>query len=267
MLENGETLPPIEEKFLRADGTSLDVEVLATAFTYNGANAVQVVFRDISRRKKIEKDIKSSLEEKELFLKEIHHRVKNNLQIISSLLDLQGSYVDQKETVNVLEGSKSRVKSMAMIHDLLYQSSDLTSIDFSNYVKNLVQDLFYSYGTKDNVKPVIDTEEVFLNIETAIPCGLIINELVSNSLKYAFQDNKSGEVFIALKLHDNGFELVIADNGIGLPENICFENIETLGLKLVDMLIKQLEGSIKLDRNGGTKFHIRFKELNYKKRF
>ena len=266
MLKNGETLPPIEEKFLRADGTTLDVEVLATSFIYNGTNAVQVVFRDISRRKKIEKDIKASLEEKELFLKEIHHQVKNNLQIISSLLDLQGNYVDHKETVDVLDGSKNRVKSMAMIHDLLYQSSDLAGIDFSNYVKNLVQDLFYSYGA-NNVKPVIDTEEVFLNIETAIPCGLIINELVSNSLKYAFLDNKSGEVFITLKLHDNDFELIIADNGIGLPENICFENIETLGLKLVNMLIEQLEGSIKLDRNGGTKFYIRFKELNYKKRF
>ena len=267
MLKNGETLPPIEEKFLRADGTSIDVEVLATGFTYNGENAVQVVFRDISRRKKIEKDIKASLKEKELFLKEIHHRVKNNLQIISSLLDLQGNYVDHKETVDVLHGSKDRVKSMAMIHDMLYQSVDLENIDFSNYMKNLVQDLFYSYGAKNNIKPIIDAEEVFLNIETAIPCGLIINELVSNSLKYAFSDNKSGEVFIGLHQHDKYLELIIADNGIGLSEDIDFENIQTLGLHLVNMLINQLEGSMELERDGGTTFRIRFKELNYKRRF
>ena len=266
MVEN-KAVPPIEEKFLRADGSSIDVEVLATGFTYNGENAVQVVFRDISRRKKIEKDIKASLKEKELFLKEIHHRVKNNLQIISSLLDLQGNYVDHKETVNVLHGSKNRVKSMAMIHDMLYQSADLASIDFSNYIKNLVQDLFYSYGVKNNIKPIIDAEEVFLNIETAIPCGLIINELVSNSLKYAFPDNKSGEVFISLHLHDGCFELIIADNGVGLSEDINFEDMETLGLQLVNMLIKQLDGSIKLERTKGTMFSIKFKELNYKKRF
>ena len=267
MLNNGETLPPIEEKFLRADGTSIDVEVLATGFAYNGENAVQVVFRDISRRKKIEKDIKASLDEKELFLKEIHHRVKNNLQIISSLLDLQGNYVDHKETVNVLHGSKNRVKSMAMIHDMLYQSTDLANIDFSNYIKNLVQDLFYSYGVKNNIKPIIDAEDVFLNIETAIPCGLIINELVYNSLKYAFPDNKSGEVFINLHQHDKCLELIVADNGIGLSEDINFENIQTLGLRLVNMLINQLEGSLELEKDDGTTFRIKFKELNYKKRF
>ena len=282
MLKNGGTLPPIEEKFLRADGTPIDVEVLATGFTYNGENAVQVVFRDISGRKKIEKDIKASLEEKELFLKEIHHRVKNNLQIISSLLDLQGNYVDHKETVNVLHGSKNRVKSMAMIHDMLYQSADLANIDFSNYIKNLVQDLFYSYDAKNNIKLIINAEEVFLNIETAIPCGLIINELVSNSLKYAFPtasgrgptdekssipDDKSGEVFISLHQNDKCLELIIADNGIGLSEDITFENLQTLGLRLVNMLVNQLDGSIELERDGGTTFHIIFKELNYKKRF
>ncbi|OEC87569.1 MULTISPECIES: PAS domain-containing sensor histidine kinase [Methanobacterium] len=267
MLKNSETLPPIEEKFLRADETPIDVEVLATGFTYNSKSVVQVVFRDISRRKKIEKDIKTSLEEKELFLKEIHHRVKNNLQIISSLLDLQVNYVDHKETVNVLRGSKDRVKSMAMIHDMLYQSTDLANIDFSNYIKNLVQDLFYSYGVKNNIKLIIDAEEVFLNIETAIPCGLIINELVSNSLKYAFPDNKSGKVFVSFHMHDKCLELIAADNGIGLSDDINFGNIQTLGLQLVNMLINQLEGSVELERNGGTAFRIRFNELNYKKRF
>ena len=283
MLENGGTLPPIEEKFLCVDGTPIDVEVLATGFTYDGEKAVQVVFRDISKRKRTEKHIKESLKEKELFLKEIHHRVKNNLQIISSLLDLQGNYVDGKETIDVLHGSKNRVKSMAMIHEMLYQSNDLASINFSKYIQNLVQDLFYSHCAKSNIRPLMDVKQVFLNIETAIPCGLIINEVVSNSLKYAFptasgrgptdeksvspDDNKLGEVFIGLNSYDDEFELIIADNGIGIPEDIDFENIQTLGLQLVNMLVNQLEGSIKLERKKGTMFRIKFKELNYKKRF
>jgi len=156
---------------------------------------------------------------------------------------------------------------MAMIHDMLYQSTDLAGIDFSNYIKNLVQDLFYSYGVKNNIKLIIDAEEIFLNIETAIPCGLIINELVSNSLKYAFPDNNSGEVSVRLHMHDKYLELIVADNGIGLSEDINFENIQTLGLRLVNMLINQLEGSLELERDGGTTFRIRFKELKYKKRF
>ena len=156
---------------------------------------------------------------------------------------------------------------MAMIHDMLYQSVDLANVDFSNYIKNLVQDLFYSYGAKNNIKHIIDAEEVFLNIETAIPCGLIINELVSNSLKYAFPDDKSGEVFISLHQNDKCLELIIADNGIGLSEDITFENLQTLGLRLVNMLVNQLDGSIKLERTQGTMFSIKFKELNYKKRF
>ena len=267
MLEKGEILPPVEQKFLQTDGTSIDVEVLAVGFVYKGEKAVQVVFRDISHRKKVENEIKTSLEEKEVLLKEIHHRVKNNLQIISSLLDLQANYVDDMEAINVLHESQNRVKSMAMIHEMLYQSNNLYSIEFSGYIRNLVQDLLYSYGT-NNIRFAINIEQIFLNIETAIPCGLIISELVSNSLKYAFPDNNVGEIFVNLRSHGEEFELIISDNGIGFPEDLNFKDIQSsLGLQLVNMLINQLDGSIKLDRTQGTMFKIKFKELNYKKRF
>ncbi len=222
---------------------------------------------DITKRKNAENAIKASLKDKEILLKEIHHRVKNNLQIISSLLDLQANYVEDKEAINVLQESQNRVKSMAMIHEMLYQSTDLTSIEFSGYVQNLVNDLFYSYGTKSNIKLIMDVEHVFLNIETAIPCGLIISELVSNSLKYAFPSNMAGEISVNIHSHNEEFELTICDDGIGLPADIDFENIQTsLGLRLVNMLVNQLDGSIELDRNHGTKFIIRFKELEYNKR-
>ena len=234
-----------------------------------GTKKSLVSLLDINERKKAENKIKASLNEKEVLLKEIHHRVKNNLQIISSLLDLQANYVDDKEAINVLQESQNRVKSMAMIHEMLYQSPDLASINISNYIQNLVQDLFYSYGAKNNVIPIIDVEQTFLNIETAIPCGLIMSELVSNSLKYAFPNNETiGEIFVSVHSYDKEFELIISDNGIGLPEDLDFKDMQTsLGLRLVNMLVKQLEGSIELERTHGTKFKIKFRELNYKKRF
>jgi PAS domain S-box len=267
MLEEGETVPPIEEKFVRPDGTVVHVEVLATAFIYKGKKAVQVVFRDISERKKSENDIKSSLKEKETLLMEIHHRVKNNLQIISSLLDLQANYVDEVEAINVLQESQNRIKSMAIIHEMLYQSTDLTSINFTNYIKNLVRDLFISYGANNRVKYIIKSEPILLNIETAIPCGLIVGELVSNSLKYAFPNHETGKILVSINPCGEEFELIISDNGIGFPENIDFKNINTsLGLRLVNTLTKQLEGSVELDKTEGTKFKIKFKELEYKKR-
>ncbi|OEC86926.1 MULTISPECIES: PAS domain S-box protein [Methanobacterium] len=253
------------------DGYSTPVLYNASVYKdeFKNVTGVFAAARDITELKKAENEIKASLKEKELLLKEIHHRVKNNLQIISSLLDLQANYVDDTETINVLHESQNRVKSMAMIHEMLYQSPDLTSINFSNYIKSLIQDLVYSYGTKSNIRLIIDLEEVFLNIETAIPCGLVISELVSNSLKYAFpQDNVMGEIFIGLSSLSQGYELIVSDNGIGLPENIDLNNIESsLGLRLVDMLVKQIEGSIKLEKEQGSMFKVTFKELIYKKRF
>ncbi|MCE5213416.1 MAG: histidine kinase, partial [Methanobacterium sp.] len=211
--------------------------------------------------------LKESLTEKETLIKEIHHRVKNNLQIISSLLDLQEDYVkEDPSAVSVLEESKNRVISMAMIHEMIYQSEDLSHINFADYIRNLTSNLFQSYGAGFNITSELNVERICLNIETSIPLGLLITELVSNSLKYAFPEAKEGNITIELHQKNNIYELIIGDNGVGIPEEIDFNTESTLGLRLVPSLVHQLDGTIQLDRNQGTKYTIKFKELKYKER-
>lgn len=251
------------ETYFKSSDTYFSISVFSP---YPGFFAT--VFEDISERKKAEDDIKASLKQKELLLQEIHHRVKNNLQIISSLLNLQESYVDDEEAIDVLQESQNRVLSMAMIHEMLYDSEDLSTINFHGYIQNLVYDLFNSYGVKGNILELnLNVDEIYLNIETAVPCGLIISELVSNCLKYAFPGDESGNLSIDFHLQNyDEFELIIADDGVGLSGNIDFENTDSLGLRLVSSLVNQLDGSIELDRSQGTKFIIKFKELEYRKR-
>ncbi|EKQ53102.1 MAG: PAS domain S-box [Methanobacterium sp. Maddingley MBC34] len=225
------------------------------------------VARDITDRKKAEDKIKKSLKEKEVLLSEIHHRVKNNMQIISSLLSLQSQYVAKAETVDVLQESQDRVKAMATIYEKLSQSNDLTKINFESYMQSLIQGLFYSHTIKEGqINPIIKIENIMLNIETAIPCGLIISELVSNILKHAFPEGREGKMCVSLKAHDNRYELKISDDGIGFPEDIDFKTTDTLGLKLVNTLVKQIDGEITLDRSHGTEYNIIFRELEYQKR-
>ncbi len=213
-----------------------------------------------------EKELKNSLAEKEVLLREIHHRVKNNMQIISSLLNLQIQFEDLDETVGVLKESQGRVKSMAIIHEKLYQSSSLDNINFREYIEKLILDIFYSYGIlNSSIESVLDINAIYLNIDTAIPLGLIINELVTNSVKYAFP-KLSGKISIKLKSNHDQMELTIADNGIGIPEGVDLENSKTLGLQLVNSLVNQLEGKLALDISNGTQFKIIFKELEYKNR-
>ena len=222
--------------------------------------------QDITEIKIAENKIKESLMEKEVLLREIHHRVKNNLQIISSLLNLQTRCVEGEETINVLKESQNRVKTMAMVHEKLYQSEDLKDINFKEYTENLVSDLFYSYGVKrGTIDLQINVDNLEMDIDTAIPCGLIINELVTNSLKYAFPSHK-GIVKIELKRIRDKLELIISDNGSGLPDDLDIEATETLGLKMVTILVSQLKGTLKLDRTNGTEFRIIFGELEYKNR-
>lgn len=214
--------------------------------------------------------IKESLEEKEILLREIHHRVKNNMQIISSLLNLQRLHVEETETLDILKESQGRVRSMAMIHEKLYQSPNFTRIDFKDYIEKLVSSLIYTYKVQgQDIKQVLEVKDVEMNIDTAIPCGLIINELVTNSLKYAFPlstSNTTGTIKIELNQMEDQFKLTVSDNGMGLPVDIKPESSETLGLQLVNNLVNQLEGTLQIDRGNGTKFIIIFTELNYKER-
>lgn len=213
-----------------------------------------------------EEALKKSVKEKEVLIQEIHHRVKNNMQIISSLLSLQKKHVQTEETLDILTESQNRVKTLAMIHEKLYLSSNLSNIDFKDYVEGLMTDLFYSYSVKGNIKPVLHLEDVHMSLDTAIPCGLIINELVSNSLKHAFSEGTEGFISIEFKSYKDGFLLKVADNGVGIPPNIHPKSADTLGLQLIYGLVSQLEGSIDLDRTNGTQFTIKFKEIRYKER-
>jgi two-component sensor histidine kinase len=220
---------------------------------------------DITERKRAEEKIQAALIEKEILLREIHHRVKNNMQIISSLLRLKSKYIKDKKYRILFEESQNTIKSMSLIHEKLYKSKDMSNVDFKEYIIDLVNGLFLSYGVNRSViTSRIDIENVFLGLDFAIPCGLIINELITNSLKYAFPDGRKGEIKIAFsKINENIYELFVGDNGVGIPENIDVGNTESLGLRLVSMLVNdQLEGGMDLKRNKGTKFRIIFKGVN-----
>ncbi len=215
--------------------------------------------KEILERRKAEEQISSSLQEKVVLLREIHHRVKNNLQVISSLLNLQSSYIEDKKALEIFRESQNRIRSMALIHEKLYQSKDLNKIEFSEYVKSLIKDLFSSYSV-DTERIILnsDLEGIYFEIDIAILCGLIINELVSNSFKHAFPHGRKGEIYIGLKKENQKFTLIVRDTGVGFPANIDYRKTESLGLQLVNTLTDQLGGKIELTQNGFTEFKIVF---------
>jgi two-component sensor histidine kinase len=218
---------------------------------------------------KLNEALMASLTEKEVLLREIHHRVKNNMQVISSLLRLQARYVKDSKLSAMFKDSEHRIRSMALIHEKLYNSKDLSRIDFGDYVNNLCSGLFSSYGVNNReIKFKVDTAEISMGIDTAIPCGLVINELISNSLKYAFKKGQKGEIGVRLREISGGeYELIVADTGAGLDEAIDFRTTESLGLQLVTSIAEsQLHGEITLDRTKGTVFRIKFGELKYASR-
>jgi PAS domain S-box-containing protein len=240
----------------------------ATFSFMKDSDEVLISLIDITEHKKTGNKIRESLKEKEILLREIHHRVKNNLQIISVLLSLQSEEIDDPEILEKYKESENRIHSMALIHERMYQSKDLSSIDFSDYVQNLIADISYAYGFDgSNLDINLDLNNYNLSIETVMPLGLIINELVSNSLKYAFKDQAENKINIILKKQNNdNFILEISDNGIGFPENIDFRNTRSLGLQLVNELVQQIDGQVELFNEKGTKFIINFHEPEYKKR-
>jgi two-component sensor histidine kinase/AmiR/NasT family two-component response regulator len=234
----------------------------------DGFVSKQSMIQDITERKEAEESVLNSLKEKEVMLSEIHHRVKNNLQIITSLLRLQSTYIEDPKALNSFKVSQDRVNSMALIHEKLYRSKSLSKIDFEDYIKKLITHLSQVYGAyEDRIHVNINAKDVWLSVDTAIPCGLIINELVSNSLKHAFADDRGGIINVELQLNGrNHYLLTIKDNGKGLPENIDIQSTESLGLQLVNTLTKQLAGTVEINRNDGTEFNIKFEESNYKNR-
>jgi PAS domain S-box-containing protein len=224
------------------------------------AEAVVFALEDITSEVRSEERLRASLKEKEVLLREVHHRVKNNLQIVSSLLNLGSRGFREGAEMDALRECRHRIKSMSLLHETLYRSKDLTRIEFYNYVRKLVTELFQSYGVKpDEVALRMEVEDVQMGIDTAIPAGMLINELVSNSLKHAFPAGRKGEVLVQVGANEDGVvTIVVGDTGVGLPRWLDFRASESLGMQLVTTLTEQLGGTIDLNRNKGTEFTIRF---------
>ncbi len=245
---------------LGKDGREFPVEISLSPLETEEGIIVSAAIRDITERKRAEEQIRASLKEKEVLLKEIDHRVKNNLQVISSLLSLQARSVKGEQNRTLFRDSQDRVKSMALVHEQLYQSKDLAKIDFADYIEHLTTYLFRSYGVNSEVITLqINVKDISLHVDTAIPAGLIVTELVSNALKYAFPAGQKGHIRIACRAATDGqVALMVSDNGVGLSKEMDFRKTDSLGLQLVCTLTDQLKGTIELDRNGGTAFTLTF---------
>ncbi|MTK64381.1 MAG: PAS domain S-box protein, partial [Methanobacterium sp.] len=249
------------------DGTLFPIIIHSNPIINRGIfEGFRGIIIDISDIKDAEEKIMESLKEKEVLLQEIHHRVKNNMQIISSLLSLQANHTDNEETLEILKESRGRVKSMAMIHEKLYHGQNIGKLNMAEYLNNLVNDIVRFYSKPSSVVDInVDVENIKLNIDTAIPMGLMVNEIVSNSVKYAFP-NKNGLITLKLKYLDDKYLLYVSDNGIGCSEDLHIQDSPTLGLKLVKSLAIQLEGELEIKSNNGTSFILKFKELKYNER-
>jgi len=246
-------------RHLRRDGIQIDVEVSLSRVLVRGKNLIIATVRDITERIEAERCISESLAEKEILLKEIHHRVKNNLQVISSLLSLQSRFVRDPADLAIFTESQDRVRSMALIHERLYQSGDFTRIDFRGYLESMLGELRRSYGTvAGNVEFTLDVRDLRLSIEKAIPCGLIVTELVSNSLKYGFPEGRRGEIRISMRAAGGSTALVVSDSGKGMPADFDWKKAPTLGLQLVNSLAKQVGGTVDCRCDNGTEFRIEF---------
>lgn len=244
-----------------------ELEIRVKERTAELAEANKELQAEIRERQKAEEQIRASLKEKEVLLKEIHHRVKNNLQVISSLLNLQAANITDAQTLAMFKESQNRVKSMALIHEKLYQSQDLAKLNFAEYIRNLANHLFRTYSAKSSgIELVIDVRDVSLDLDSAVPCGLIINELLTNALKYAFpvgvgarpRAEEKAQVHVSFNAEGERYMLVVRDNGVGLPEGLDPRNSDSLGMQLVFTLSDQLGGTVEIGREGGTSFKITF---------
>lgn len=252
----------IEFRVIHRDGTVVHMYSTPTKYRFRdtllGYNAIIL---DITERKKAEEQIKSSLKEKEVLLKEIHHRVKNNFQIIISLINLQSNSIKDPALLKMFHDSTNRIRAMALVHEKLYRSEDIAKIDFTSYLRTIAEELHGSYTTTLNSPHLsIEADDMHLGVDHAIPCGLIVNELITNALKYAFPNGGEGNA-ITISLRHSGpddITLIVTDNGIGIPEAIDIDNTTSLGLQLVNVLIKQIHGTRTVSRAGGTSWTITF---------
>nr|WP_256381161.1 histidine kinase dimerization/phosphoacceptor domain -containing protein [Myxosarcina sp. GI1] len=253
--------------------TELEIELLCElsdrlAIAIKQSEVYHQLEVELQERKETQNKLQNSLREKEILLKEIHHRVKNNLNIISSMLNLQTDYIEDEQIINMFIDSKNRIRSIALIHEQLYNSTDLSRIDFAKYIQSLIEN-FCSVHNTDTRNINFEMNLIFLelNLETAIPCGLLINEIITNSYKHAFPDNSCGQIKINFSSDGVLHHLNISDNGIGIPENFDLENSTSLGLRLVNLLSMQLSAELQTHSSSkGTAIQLTFAELEYESR-
>lgn len=244
----------------RKDGSEFPVEIGLNPIETDDGPMVLSAIVDISDRKQKEDRIQAALREKDILLGEIHHRVKNNLQLVHSLLDLQSSQIDDPVVLGMLRDSQNRIRSMVLIHQTLYQSKDFATVDFASFLESLLPALVASYGMdSDRIALGVDLAEVHLPLSTAIPCGLVVNELVTNAFKHAFPEQRRGAITVGLTHEGPGHVgLMVSDDGIGIPDDLDLERTVTLGLQLVTLLTDQLGGAVSIQRANPTRFALRF---------
>jgi len=246
---------------VKKDGTPFWGQGTASLFEHPTYGTVLVaVHQDVTERKQAEADIQASLKEKEVLLKEIHHRVKNNLGVVDGLLQMQARRSQNPEVIETLKESHNRIASIALVHEKLYSSDDLAKINIAHYIADLTAHLFDSYNIHANqIKLVTHINAISLAIDTAIPCGLIINELVSNALKYAFSNGQVGEIQVTLdEQQDQSLCLIVQDNGVGFPQDFDLKQTTTLGMSLIQGLVKQLQGTLAIHSQSGTSVTVTF---------
>jgi len=265
ILEGDEDRVTMDGRLLKRDGDEVPVEIKVNILDFKGDRYAVLVARDISERLRMESELMKSLREKEVLLSEIHHRVKNNLQIISSLLSLQSHGIDDPSCRSLLSESQDRIRSMALIHEQLYRSGDFSSIEFSSYASRLLKNLKRSYAPGKNIELSLETENLKLSLETSIPLGLMLSELVTNALKHAFKGRDSGTIIVKFKKDGDYCVLEVRDDGVGFNEE-KIRNSASLGFRLVEILTEQLDGSLTYSGENGGLFRIRFREPLYKDR-
>ncbi len=263
---NGEDIHPFESHLTSPEGEARLMKIHPTPlYKNNELYAIQIIAQDITERKKAETEINASLKEKEMLLGEINSRVRNYMNMISSLLEIQSVYMKDEENQGIVKDNQNRVKSMLLIHEGLSVSEDFALIDFSQYTKKLIELINNTYNVdKSRIKVKSKTEGLMLDIDSAIPCGLIVNELLTNAVKHAFPGDEEGEVYVETGLDNHGNNvLIVRDNGMGLLDEINFKESGTMGFQLVNSLVNQLNGSVILSRGEGTTFQIIWSESEY----
>jgi PAS domain S-box-containing protein len=245
----------------RKDGSEFPAKISLSKIEFDGETVLSLMLQDVTSHAFTEERLRAALREKEVLLDEVHHRVKNNLQVITSLLGLQARSIKDSATRVKFDESRYRIQAMAILHEILDESPSLAEIDFADYIQRLVAHLVRSYGAIGRIRTRLRLDPLSCHRDVALPCGLIVNEVLSNALKYAFPGGKDGEVQVELRREPRGrVHLLIADNGIGLPRGCDWETSPTLGLRLVRTLARQIEGAMQVNSANGTAFSIVFRD-------